>query len=302
MTAEVIATFGRHMLLRDESGHTHPARPQGRSLDIVCGDRVVFENRAGDEWLVIEVRPRQTLMRRSNQRGRSETLVANLSMVAVVVAPTPLPDLFMVDRYLCAARCAGLKAVIVVNKCDTGLDQELTQGMQVYRQLGYQVQEVSARSADGCAVLAAMLQNNTSVLLGQSGVGKSSLINRLAATGVDALIGELMRDEEGRHTTTASRLYDCQAGGRLIDSPGVRDYAPAIDDLDRATLGFDEADKYAGQCRFHDCQHMSEPQCAMRTAVDSGEMDPRRYESYRRLRRLFNQLWKQRPAGERAAR
>jgi ribosome biogenesis GTPase len=111
-----------------------------------------------------------------------------------------------------------------------------------------------------------------------------------------------MREEEGRHTTTASRLYDCDTGGRIIDSPGVRDFAPAIDDLERTTLGFLEVAKYASQCRFLDCSHMKEPHCGVRAAVDAGAMEQRRYESYRRLRRLYDELWEKRPERERAAR
>jgi ribosome biogenesis GTPase / thiamine phosphate phosphatase len=302
MTADVIAMFGRHLLLRDGTGVTRKARPVGRSQNIVCGDTVVFETRASDELLVTEILQRRTLLRRSNQRGQSEALVANLSMLAVVVAPMPQPDLFMVDRYLCAARCASLKAIVVVNKCDLGVSDELAAGMRVYRQLGYDVVNAAAQSGAGLADFSSKLQNNVAALVGQSGVGKSSLIRKLALDIDDIQIGGLMREEEGRHTTTASRSYDCIAGGQIIDSPGVRDFAPAIDDLDRETLGFLEADKFRAQCRFQDCRHMQEPHCAMRAAVDSGHMDQRRYESYRRLRRLFEQLWEQRPAGERAAR
>jgi ribosome biogenesis GTPase len=111
-----------------------------------------------------------------------------------------------------------------------------------------------------------------------------------------------MREEEGRHTTTASRLYNCRSGGRVIDSPGVRDFAPAIEDLEPATLGFREIALLAPQCRFVDCRHMHEPGCAVRSAVQDNRMDARRYESYRRLRRLHEHLWNQRTERDRATR
>jgi ribosome biogenesis GTPase / thiamine phosphate phosphatase len=301
-TAEVIATFGRHLLLRDEAGLPRKARPVGRSLNIVCGDIVAFETRAGDELLVNEILQRRTLLRRSNQRGQSEALVANLSMLAVVLAPMPQSDLFMVDRYLCAASCANLDALIIVNKCDLGINDELSAGLRAYKQLGYAVVHATAHTGAGLTELSAKLHEHTAALVGQSGVGKSSLIRKLARDIDDIQIGGLMREEEGRHTTTAARIYEVVTGGRIIDSPGVRDFAPAIDDLDRQTLGFLEAEKFRAQCRFQDCRHMQEPQCALRAAVDTGIVDQRRYESYRRLRRLFEQLWEQRPAAERAAR
>jgi ribosome biogenesis GTPase len=125
--------------------------------------------------------------------------------------------------------------------------------------------------------------------VGQSGVGKSSLIRRLVPLA-DIEVGELVREEEGRHTTTASRLFDLPGGGSLIDSPGVRDFAPAIDRLDSTHLGFIEVSRLAPGCRFADCRHMREPGCAVIAAVAAGTMSARRYESYRRLRRLFEQL------------
>jgi ribosome biogenesis GTPase / thiamine phosphate phosphatase len=140
------------------------------------------------------------------------------------------------------------------------------------------------------------------VLAGQSGVGKSSLTRLLTADAEPITVGALLRDEEGRHTTTASRLYECSLGGRVIDSPGVRDFAPAIDDLEPATLGFREVAQMASRCRFQDCSHIQEPQCAVRDAMTAGTMDARRYESYRRLRRLHEQLWSQRTPGDRARR
>jgi ribosome biogenesis GTPase len=126
--------------------------------------------------------------------------------------------------------------------------------------------------------------------VGQSGVGKSSLTRLLTEDSHDIAIGGLMREEEGRHTTTASRLYECTGGGRIIDSPGVRDFAPAIEDLEGSALGFREVEALASHCRFQDCRHMQEPGCAVRAAVEASTMDARRYESYRRMRRLYEQL------------
>jgi ribosome biogenesis GTPase / thiamine phosphate phosphatase len=300
--AEVIATYGRHLLLRDAVGTQYRARPLGRRLEIVCGDRVECEFH-GEELLVSGALPRSTFLRRSTSRGRSEPLAANLSRMAVVLAPLPAPDLFMVDRYLCAAECAGLAALIIANKSDLPEAAALHQTLTSHASLGYPILDVTVRG-DAAALqpLRGALAVGTTILVGQSGVGKSSLTQLLAADAADIAIGELMRDEEGRHTTTASRLYECDGGGRIMDSPGVRDFAPAIDDLDPANLGFREVAALAPGCRFHDCLHMHEPGCAVRKATDDGSVDARRYESYRRLRRLYAQLWGQRPAGERAAR
>jgi ribosome biogenesis GTPase / thiamine phosphate phosphatase len=299
---EVIAVFGRHLLLRDESGNIIPARPMGRRQDIVCGDRVSIEQAADGATHVTAVLPRSSLLARSNQRGRGESFAANASQMGIVTAPMPVPDLFMVDRYLCAASSAGLAPLIIANKSDLAMDEELRSGFAVYRRLGYPVIEVCARDPQTLPPLQRILQPHTTVLVGQSGVGKSSIIKLIAHDADDAATGDLVRQEEGRHTTTASRLYECHGGGRVIDSPGVRDFAPAIDRLDPRSLGFTEVELLAAHCRFQDCRHMQEPGCAVRAGLESRQMDARRYESYRRLRRLFETLWERRPQGERAAR
>lgn len=305
MDAEVIATYGRHLLLREAVGATRMARPQRRHLEIACGDRVEYIE-AGTEALVTAIRPRDTVLRRSSLRARSELLAANLTQLAVVLAPLPKPDLFVVDRFLCAAECAGLATLVVHNKEDLPGGEEFAADLAPYAALGYTICGISAAAAasEPAALepLRAALRGHTTILVGQSGVGKSSITRLLSSDPADIAIGALIKDEEGRHTTTAARLFECDSGGRIMDSPGVRDFAPAIDDLEPSTLGFREVARLAQDCRFLDCSHMQEPYCAVRSAVESGGMDARRYESYRRLRRLYDQLWDKRPAGERAAR
>ena len=300
--ADVISAFGRHLLARDDAGQACRARPFGRQLDIVCGDRVRCERDAHGEVLVVEVLPRRTSLLRSNARGVSEPIVANLDLLAIVIAAVPQPDLFMVDRYLSAAASCSLSALLVINKADLSLDDADLAGIAELATLGYGIHRVGARAGTGLEDLATAMAGHTSALVGQSGVGKSSLIRRLAIDGQDAVTGELMRESEGRHTTTASRLYDCIGGGRIIDSPGVRDYAPSVDQLEPTTLGFLEVQQHAGECRFQDCRHLQEPQCGVRAAVERGAISARRYESYRRLRRLFDQLMASRnPHGRKGA-
>jgi ribosome biogenesis GTPase len=313
--AQVIAAFGRHLRVRDDAGRVLQARPFGRRLQAVCGDRVrCATDSSHGETHVTDILPRRSLLARATLRGDAEPVVANLSLLVAVMAPLPRPDLFVIDRYLCAASSAGLKALVVVNKVDLladtsprgaadGATQEvadeaadeataaaglhaLTQG---FESAGYPVVVCSAASGTGLDELQRRLRDETSVFVGQSGVGKSSLITQLVPS-LEIATGELDRDAEGRHTTTSSALYDLPGGGALIDSPGVRDFAPAISSLEPRSLGFPEVDQLAQGCRFIDCQHLQEPGCAVRAAVESAAMDARRYESYRRLRRLQKDL------------
>jgi ribosome biogenesis GTPase / thiamine phosphate phosphatase len=292
--ALIIAVYGRDLLVRDATGAELRARPKGRRMNIVCGDDVRCERDAThDEVIVTEARPRKTALYRSNMRGEAEAVLANISRLFVVLAPKPAPDLFVVDRYVAAAASAHIVPTLVLNKQDMPIDAELSTALTVYQKAGYTVLKCSAKAGDGVDALIESNAGSVAALVGQSGVGKSSLVRQLVPLA-QAEVGELDRDEEGRHTTTTSRMFDLPRGGHLIDSPGVRDFSPAIDKLDSRTMGFIEVERLAPGCRFQDCQHMREPQCAVQKAVESGQLDARRYESYRRMRRLFDELVKAR--------
>ncbi|HTV79832.1 MAG TPA: ribosome small subunit-dependent GTPase A [Steroidobacteraceae bacterium] len=289
-TARIIAAFGRHLVVRDAQGVERSARPFGRRLQVVCGDQVSCELDARhDEAHVTAVLPRDSCLYRTNLRAAEEAVVANLTLMLVTLAPVPAPDFFMIDRYLAAAASAGIRASLVLNKCELPWPPELCGELQAYAAVGYAHVAVSARTSLGIAALGAACAGDIAVFVGQSGVGKSSLVARLVPEA-DVRTGELMRTQEGTHTTTASRLYDLAAGGHLIDSPGVRDFAPALARLEPTSLGFLEVAQRAPHCRFDDCRHLKEPACAVRAASEAGEISPRRYESYRRLRRLFETL------------
>jgi ribosome biogenesis GTPase / thiamine phosphate phosphatase len=300
--ARVTVTHRRLLHVRTEDGREAVARPARRELSIVCGDFVRCELDARhDELNVVAVEARSSALYRTNARGGSELLAANLSLLLVVVAPLPQPDFFVVDRYLCAAQCAGLSAAVVLNKSELPIDPDIERELAGYAAAGYRCLRVSAVRQGELTGLSALLPRQTAMLVGQSGVGKSSLLRQLVP-GSEAPIGELIRDDEGRHTTTATRLYEVPGGGEIIDSPGVRDFAPAIDRLDDSDLGFLEIEALAPGCRFSDCHHLREPDCAVRAAVGSG-ISERRYESYRRLRRLYERLSAERvAAGERRRR
>ncbi len=291
LEGSVIATFGRQQLVQTSAGTVEAARPARRALEIVCGDQVRCRRDAHHAELhVLEVLPRRSVLYRSNARGAAEAVLANLTRLLVVLAPLPLPDLFLLDRYLAAAHSAGIPAALLVNKSELGVEPALQAELDAYGALGYLTVPCSAASGAGLAALRALLTaGELTALVGQSGVGKSSLVRTLLPAEQIG-IGALLREGTGRHTTTAARRYELPGGAGLIDSPGVRDYAPAIGALEGRALGFLEVERLAPGCRFADCRHMREPGCAVREAAQSGAMHARRYESYRRLRRLREEL------------
>ena len=286
-----MAAFGQRLVIRDAAGDRHGAFVGRRGLRVVCGDRVRWRPgaEAGDGAVLGQL-PRRTELTRPDRRGRVEVLAANLDLIVVVLAPEPPVDPFVTDRYLAAAEVMDCAAIVVANKCD--LDAPPPQGLAEYERIGYPVVQVSAETGTGTDELAGMLSGHCGILVGQSGVGKSSLLNTLVP-GSDVPTGTLSdATGEGRHTTTASMLHDLPGGGELIDSPGVRDYAPALRDPDEVVRGFREIAAAAPHCRFADCRHLREPNCAVKAAVEAGAISPRRYESYRRLRRLTEELGK----------
>jgi ribosome biogenesis GTPase len=295
LRARVIAAHGRMLRVRGEHGEEAMVRSPGREPEIVCGDyvRCEFEARH-DELRIVALEPRAGALYRSNARGEGELVAANLTLLVVVIAPLPEPDFYIVDRYLAAAQCAGLRACVVLNKSELDIDASIAAELLVYSTLSLDSIRVSAQNLSGLDALRALLRDQTAVLVGQSGVGKSSLLRALVPDS-EAVIGALIRDDEGRHTTSASWLYALPGGGAIIDSPGVRDFAPAIDRLSAAALGFSDVAALSEHCRFGDCRHMREPDCAVRAAL-GGRLSERRYESYRRLLRLYERLGEARAA------
>jgi ribosome biogenesis GTPase / thiamine phosphate phosphatase len=288
--ALVLVAHGASARVRLSDGSEVLARAAGRDLQFVCGDLVRCERDPQHaEWRIQQVSARRSALYRSNARGRAELVAANLTTLVVVIAPQPQPDLFLVDRYLAAAASAGINALLVTNKADAEFDGNLQADIAALTDSGCATLTCSARTGLGLPALRDRLRQQTVMFVGQSGVGKSSLLRELVP-GCDAPIGELLKSKEGRHTTSAARLYALPGGGSLIDSPGVRDFAPAADMLDAQTLGFADVARIAPQCRFADCRHLKEPQCAVRAAVAAGALNARRYESFRRLRRLRERL------------
>lgn len=289
--ATVVATYSRRMRLRFADDQEVDARIKGKKLRPVCGDTVSAEPIAGEaDWLITSIHKRSNELTRPNLRGKVETLAANLELVVVVAAASPKPDWFIVDRYVCAAENMGADAAVVYNKIDLDTDFDPQQDLETYRRLGYACIACSAEADDNLEPLAVLLKDRTSIIVGQSGVGKSSLINRLSSDSDQKTATISAKTGEGRHTTVNSSMISLPHGGGVIDSPGVRDFAPALQTPDQAIIGFREVHKRGEDCRFANCRHLREPNCAVKQAVEDGEIDQRRYESYRRTLALTEKI------------
>ncbi len=281
----VVASYGRRVLVEDEQRKRLNCQLKGRRLKAVCGDQVEWYPDSSN-GVVTAIAARRNELRRPDSRGRVEILAANISQLVVVIAPTPPVDEFLADRYLAAARLMGADSLVVCNKSDQGSVDLAGE----YRTIGYPVVSVSAKTSESMELLATALTGHTSILVGQSGVGKSSLSNTLIP-GLAVATQTLSEGTgEGKHTTSTAILHHLPGGGEIIDSPGVREFAPPPTELKRVDFGFPEFDQPVRECRFNDCLHLKEPQCGVQAAVDSGEISARRYRSYRELLHLMRKL------------
>jgi ribosome biogenesis GTPase len=289
----VLASYGRGVLVQGAgtaSGETTVrCSLKGRKQRIVCGDRVTWMLQPANDGASVEtIEPRRNLIERIDSRGRPEPVAANIDRLAIVVAPEPAPDWFLVDRYWAGAQLKDVATVLVVNKVDLGLDA-IQDELETYCNLNLACVEMASQSGMGVSDLRDALADGVTLLVGQSGVGKSSIVNALAPDSA-AQTAELTRDAEGRHTTTTARWYRLDDHSAIIDAPGVRDFAPPASIVRAAERGFLEILARGADCRFNDCRHLEEPGCAVRNAVDTGHITARRYESYRRLFRLYERL------------
>src|SRR4051812_22977783 len=206
-TARVIESFGRRAIVETGDGERMPAELFGKRLTMVCGDEVQVRLprpaavASGDSARIVSVAPRRSLFQRTDSRGRTEPLAANLTLLAVVIAPEPEPDPYMVDRYLAGASFAEVKGAVIVNKCDMDTSAYFNELVGEYRQAGYPVLKVSARQQDGIEELHALVAQQTTMFAGQSGVGKSTLTNALVPQSERPTRALSDSTGEGRHTT-----------------------------------------------------------------------------------------------------
>lgn len=269
--------------MEDPDGRIHHCTTVHRHERPVCGDRVRWTLTGNGQGRITAINPRTSLLARPDFQRRSRPMAANIDRIYVVIATAPPFHPPLLDRYLVAIEHLGLPGTVVLNKVDLPAPDVLTalrRELSLYEDLGYPLLYTSTATDHGLDALTTALAGTTGILVGQSGVGKSSITRRLIPD-LDIAVGELGADAMGRHTTTATTLYALPGGGAIIDSPGVRDFGlwhiPAGD----VAWGFTEFRPHIPECRFRDCRHRDEPGCAVIAAVTRGLISSRRLQSYR---------------------
>ena len=281
MEGRVIAAHGRQYVVELADGTLLPCFPRGKKSEIACGDRVDIMRTSDDQGVVEAIQPRVSLLYRSNEI-RQKLIAANVDQLVIVVATEPAFSDELVARALLAAESEEIAPLIVLNKCD--LADKLPaarQRLATLAGLGYPILELSA--LNHAEDLRPWLAGKTSVLVGQSGMGKSTLVNALIPEANAATREISQALDSGKHTTTHATLYHLDGNSDLIDSPGLQEFGLGHLDRQEIEIAFREFRPYLGQCRFRDCRHDSEPGCALRAAVEAGTIDPGRFASYHRI-------------------
>ena len=305
-TARVISHHGRQIFAETESLEKIKCKIRQNLGDIACGDYVLVQRTAeskdqaqtntvssdASQYVVIAIKERSNLLVKTGFAGAIKPVAANIGQLVIVTALKPKPNPYLIDRYLTAAENLPAKALIVINKVDL-MDPETKRLVDnltaLYKGIGYDVISSSMKRDTGLDALSEALSNTTSILVGLSGVGKSSIVKAILPKE-EIRIGETSEATgEGKHTTTVSALYHLKCNGIIIDSPGVRDFTPINNSISEITHGFKDVRKFNGACKFSNCSHTNEPGCAMKKAVSDGLLNEQRFNNYLRMLQEFHE-------------
>jgi ribosome biogenesis GTPase / thiamine phosphate phosphatase len=280
MQALVVAAYGKRYEVELENNERISCVTRGKKTDLACGDIVNIKLTDKAEGVVESSLPRKSLLYRSNAI-KSKILASNVTQIIIVLATQPSFYEALLNRCLIAAEAAKIKPLIVLNKCDLGDATDAKTKLKLYQDLGYEVVHLSAKQ--DISALKPYLSNHQSVLVGQSGMGKSTIINAL-------LPGQNVRTQimsealdSGKHTTTATHLYHLDANSSLIDSPGLQEFGLNHLSQQDLELAFIEFKPYLGHCRFNNCKHSHEPDCAVIDAIAAGKISANRHIIYQAI-------------------
>ncbi len=279
----VIAHYGKFVDVETSAKKIIHCKLRQHLPILVPGDHIIWQQADDGTGVVSAIEPRRSQLARKDQHDQLRPIAANVDIVVITVAPLPEMQELFIDRYLVALENLHLMPIIICNKIDllaTSQHHDLQQRLNIYAKLGYAIYYASATTQQGLTELASALTHKTSVFVGQSGVGKSSLIEQLIP-GVNLHANEISAQTTlGKHTTSTSRLYHLPCGGQVIDSPGTRNFDLWSMALAEVSHGFREFREYAGHCKFRDCKHLSEPGCAIQQALAAGKINPLRLANF----------------------
>lgn len=289
-TGLVISRYGKLADVEDEIGYTHRCNIRRTLPALVTGDRVIFRpsQDSKEKGIIDAILDRKSQFVRPDYYNGIKLVASNIDQIIIVSAVMPHLSMNIIDRYCVACEIMKIKPLILLNKIDLlslGDKKIVAKQLSIYENIGYRVLFVSQKTQEGIASLKQVLADKTTIFVGQSGVGKSSLINLMLPTEqIQASVNAIsLNSGLGQHTTTATKLYHLRTGGSIIDSPGVREFGLWHLESNDVGLGFIEFQDYFGHCRYRDCKHRNDPGCALLAAVNKGQIAQSRFNNYHRI-------------------
>lgn len=282
MEGLVIAHLGQGIAVEYENT-VILCQPRRKLETVAVGDKVLWSLSGPGQGRIEAVLPRRSLLARPARNNKVRPVAANIDTVFVVIAVEPYCDFLLVDQYLAVCENNQINAALILNKTDLTHSEDLEKELQAYQNLGYQVQRMSTKTGIGLTGLRLALHNRVSLLTGQSGVGKSSIANIIVPDRNLKTNTLSETTKHGRHTTTAATLYHIDTGGDLIDSPGVAIFGLADLNSQQLAQGYREFQPLSGNCQFNDCRHHHDKGCAVRAAVENGNITMTRYQRFLKL-------------------
>jgi ribosome biogenesis GTPase / thiamine phosphate phosphatase len=278
----IISRFGSQADVESEEGQITRCHIRQNLGDFVAGDNVIWKQVNDEHGVIVALSPRKSVLGRPDKSGKLKPIAANIDQLMIVVAIKPLFSPLLLDSYLVIAETLHLTPIIILNKSDLN-HSNLVNELSLYDTLNYPIIETSSKLKKGLLELRHSLSNQVSVFVGQSGVGKSSLISMLLPSEEIQTGGLSDNVFLGRHTTSMSKLYHLELGGSIIDSPGIREFGLWHMNSQHIANGFIEFRPFLSQCKFRDCNHTYEPGCAILHAVKEGQISNCRYKNYAKL-------------------
>lgn len=282
----IVSHYGQSLDVEDSSGNIIQCKARKNLQQVVCGDRVYWNLNTDGSGVITALRDRDSFLTRSDFHGNIKAVAANVDQVVIICANEPEFRETLIDQYIIATELLGITPIIVLNKIDLLSETqitELTSRLSVYVDIGYTLSSISATQHHQLDEFTSLLKDKTSILVGQSGVGKSTIIKNLLPDETIE-IGELSETSgKGKHTTTVSRLYHLSNSGNLIDSPGVRDFGLGEITQNDLFHGFIEFRPYLGTCKYKNCTHINEPHCGILNALAEHKIHQGRYDNFKQI-------------------
>lgn len=280
--AQVISRQGKSYIVEDTLGSTHKCHVRSNSMEAVCGDNVECLTQSQSLDVIQKIQPRINQITRIDNFQREKTLAANINHLLIVIAAKPAFSTLTIDKYLACANLIKCEVSIIVNKAEllTEASIDITELEKTYQPLTKNFIVASAKLGYGMMNIRNAIGDSNSILVGQSGVGKSSIINRLLNNTQIKVATLSSNIQQGKHTTSNAHAHNINTHGKIIDSPGVRTFMPTFKDIQTVMLGFSEFLPYLSECKFNNCQHVEEPHCAIKDLVESGNIQSSRYNNY----------------------